>query len=152
MTKLRKCRVYSVPDGDGHSDQMDEYSERGEYYYADDVDAEIERLNLKCGALAYLQYGSSGPDDPWRAKLDEVTKPLHAEIESLRKALDNRGRQLGIQQTVHEPLPVAAPRTYTALNYVGKGPLSACDECHQPYSAHGEMDECPLEKSGDQRG
>lgn len=112
MTKLRKCRVYSVPDGDGHSDQMDEYSERGEYYYADDVDAEIERLNLKCGALAYLQYGSSGPDDPWRAKLDEVTKPLHAEIESLRKALDNRGRQLGIQQTVHEPLPCAALTRY----------------------------------------
>lgn len=64
---------------------------------------EIEKLNRKCGALAYLQYGSAGPDDPWQGKLDEVTKPLHVEIESLRKALDNRSRQLGIQPTVHEP-------------------------------------------------
>lgn len=51
---------------------------------------EIERLNIKCGALAYLHYGSSGPDDPWQAKLDEVTKPLHAEIERLRKLLDGK--------------------------------------------------------------
>jgi len=48
---------------------------------------EVERLNLKCGALAFLQYGSSGPDDPWQAKLDEVTKPLHADIEHLTLAL-----------------------------------------------------------------
>lgn len=38
---LKRARVYSVSDGDGHFDQMDEYSERGEYYYAEDVDREI---------------------------------------------------------------------------------------------------------------
>lgn len=53
---------------------------------------ELERLRLRCRALAFLQYGSSGPDDPWQAKLDEVTKPLHAEIERLRTAL-NRVRK-----------------------------------------------------------
>jgi hypothetical protein len=41
---LKRVRVYSVSDGDGHFDQMDEYSERGEYYYADDADREIKRL------------------------------------------------------------------------------------------------------------
>ncbi|HSX78529.1 MAG TPA: hypothetical protein VLQ80_08175, partial [Candidatus Saccharimonadia bacterium] len=45
---------------------------------------DYDRLDKKCSALAYLQYGSSGPDDPWQAKLDEVTKPLHAEIERLK--------------------------------------------------------------------
>lgn len=75
----------------------------------DKLIAEVERIDKKCGALAYLQYGSSGPDDPWQAKLDEVTKPLHVEIESLRKALDNRGRQLGIQPTVHEPCEQLPP-------------------------------------------
>lgn len=49
--KLRRCRVYSVDDGDGHSDQMDEYSERGEYYYAADVDTEIVRLQAEIRAL-----------------------------------------------------------------------------------------------------
>lgn len=33
----------------------------------------------------------------------EAERILNAEIERLRKALDNRGRQLGIQPTVHEP-------------------------------------------------
>lgn len=48
------------------------------------------------------------------------------------------GAQKGTQET-------PAPRDYTALDYVGNGPLPDCDMCHKPYAAHGQMDECPPE-------
>jgi|SRR5579862_691490 len=66
--------------------------QRDQCYELVAVRAEIERLTAKCAALAFLQYGSSGPDDPWQAKLDEVTKPLHAEIEKLRADVDRQAQ------------------------------------------------------------
>lgn len=39
----------------------------------------------------------------------------------------------------------SSSRVYTAGDYVGNGPLPNCDECHNPYSDHGQMDECPPE-------
>lgn len=51
-----------------------------------------------------------------------------------------------IQLRAHSPVETKEPRTYTALNYVGNGPLPDCDECHKAYSAHGAMDACPPEE------
>lgn len=50
----------------------------------EEADNEIRLLSGRCAMVAFLHYGSSGPDDPWQEKLDEVTKPLHAEIERLK--------------------------------------------------------------------
>lgn len=38
---LRKVRVGFVNDGDGYFDETSSYSDNGEYYYAEDVDAHI---------------------------------------------------------------------------------------------------------------
>jgi hypothetical protein len=41
--KLRRAGVRIVNDGDGHYDEMPEYDDRGEFYFAEDVDAMIEQ-------------------------------------------------------------------------------------------------------------
>lgn len=71
---------------------------------------------------------------------------LHA-VEVPRLADSWERYRAKIDEMPTEKSAVAGPSTYTALNYVGKGPLPDCDECHQPYRAHGEMDECPPAKS-----
>ena len=60
---LRRCRVYTVSDGDGYSDTMDEYSDTGQYYYADDVDAEIKRLKSELQIAMDRPRQSSGSID-----------------------------------------------------------------------------------------
>jgi len=44
---LKRARAYRADDGDGHFDEMDEYSPNGKFYYADDVDKEIGKLQKK---------------------------------------------------------------------------------------------------------
>jgi hypothetical protein len=53
--------VYTVSDGDGHSDTMDEYSERGEYYYAEDVNTEVARLEGELEARTSLLMACLSP-------------------------------------------------------------------------------------------